>query len=162
MVVLVLLTFDQMSSEHTSPNNSRDLAEQAIDDAMVDLAQRNEMRAKREAAVSRPRRDRVALIGLLIAVPALVVVAARTTGGTLMAARLTGTVTAVDRARADAMLKTMVEDVQAFRADYAELPASLAELGLPAEGEWRYTKIGNDRYRIHVSLGAHTATIDGK
>jgi hypothetical protein len=162
-LVLVLLALAQMSSEHPSPNNARELAEQAIDDAMEDLAQRNEIRAKREAALlAQPRRDRLARIGLLIALPVLLVVGARTSGGTLLAARLTGTATAVDRARANAMLKTMVEDVQAFRADYAELPASLAELGLPAEGEWRYTRVGNDRYRIEVSVGGYTAGVDGR
>jgi hypothetical protein len=162
VVVSVLLTLDQMSSEHPSPNSARELAEQAIDDAMEDLAQRNELRAKREAALGEPRRDRLARIGLVIAVPILLVVAARTTGGTLLAARLTGTATVVDRARTDAMLETMVEDVRAFRADYAELPLSLAEVGLPAEGEWRYTKIGNERYRIEVSVNGYTAAVDGK
>jgi type VI protein secretion system component VasF len=150
-----------MSLEHPSPTKARRLAEEAIGEAMDDLAQRHEERARREAADRRWTRDRVVRIGLIIAVPLLVAILVVTVWSpSLIAARLVGST--VPREQAEAVLREVVEDIQSFHEDYAELPVSLAEVGLPFQGDWRYTRITNDRYHLELSLGGHAVTFDGR
>jgi len=148
-----------MSIDHSSSVKSRRLAEQAIGDAMDDLAQRNDARVRRESEQVISTRDRVVRIGLVVALPVLVMVTAwNVTGAAAIAAPLIGL--RVSRADVEAALKAVVEDIEAFEADYGELPVNLAETGLPTGGEWRYTRLPDDRYRLVVQLGGHVVTFE--
>ena len=150
-----------MSIEHSPSAKSRGLVEQAIDEAMEDLAQRNQARAQRDAARDRSPRNRVIGIGLAIALPLLVaVVVWNVTGLPAIAARYVGS--PATRQQVEAAVQTVVDDIEAFVLDYGELPVSLAEIGLPTRGDWQYERISNDRYRLHVSLGGQVVSVDGR
>ena len=146
-------------SPEPSPGQSR-LLEETIGEAMDDLAQRNEARARRESIRVRSTRERVARIALTVALPALVAALVwNVSSVSLVAARYIGPW--LEREEAEAALKAVVDDIQAFDADYGEVPASLAEVGLPTSGEWTYTRLDNKRYRLAVSIGGQAITVEG-
>jgi hypothetical protein len=150
-----------MSIERPSPARSRLLVEQAIDDAMEDLAQRTEARLQRETVPVLSPRERWTRIALVVAVPVLAaLVIWNVTSTRLMAQRLI--LPTMSREDVEAALKAVVEEIEAFKADYGELPASLAEIGLPPAGEWRYTRVADGRYRVDVTLGGHAVSADSK
>src|SRR6185295_11126755 len=62
-----------VSKDRSSAAGTRVLVERTIDEAMDDLAERERVRASREAVPVRSTRDRLARIGLALALPALVV-----------------------------------------------------------------------------------------
>lgn len=137
------------------PAKSRLLVEQAIDEAMEDLAQRNEARARRDAEQVATSPDRYARIGLTITIPVLVAVLVwNLTSAPSMVARLMGPATS--RQDAEIALKGVVDDIDAFVDDYGETPVSLAEIGLPTSGTWQYTRLAHDRYRLDMTLGTHS------
>jgi hypothetical protein len=149
-----------MSTEHSSPARPRLLVEQAIDDAMEDLAQRNEVRLQRDAVAVLSTRERWARIGLVIASPVLAgLVIWNVTSTRVMAERLI--LPAMTREEVEAEVRAVVDDIEAFKADYGELPASLAEVGLPTEGVWRYTRVADGRYRVDATLGGQAVSVDG-
>ena len=148
-----------MSIDRSSSARSRLLVEQAIEDAMEDLAQRNEARARRESVHIVSTRDRWVRIGLVLALPVLVMVTVwNVTGAPAIAAPLFAR--GASRPDVEAALRVVVEDIDAFEADYGELPVNLAEIGLPVEGEWRYTRLTQDRYRLVVSFGGQVVSFE--
>ena len=54
----------------------------------------------------------------------------------------------VARQRAQAAAELVAADLEDFFEDFAELPDSLAEIGVPVDGEWSYTVIGADRFKV--------------
>lgn len=150
-----------MSTDHESSGKSRLLVEQAIDDAMEDLAQRNEARARRRSGRVRSRRERLARISFAFAVPALIVALVwNVTSVSVVAERIVGPTAARDDV--EAALKVVVDDIEAFHDDYGDFPVSLAEVGLPTGGEWSYTRLSNERYRLGLSLGGQVVTHEGQ
>jgi hypothetical protein len=146
-----------MSNEHSPAARSRLLAEQAIGEAMGDLAQRNEARARCEGVRLLSIRERLARIGLAIALPIFMALLMRDMSSVRpFVARLIGP--AVTRPDVQAALEDVVVDIEAFRADYGELPVSLAEIGLPANGDWYYARSSNGTYDLTVAMGGHTIT----
>jgi hypothetical protein len=144
------------SSPASSSGKSR-LLEDAIDDAMEDLAQRSEARARRESGHVRTMRERAVRISLAFALPALVAaIVWNVFGVSVVAARFIGPMSTIEEA--DAALRVVVDDIDAFHDDYGEFPVSLAEVGLPIRGEWRYTRIASDRYQLALSLGGQAVT----
>jgi hypothetical protein len=149
-----------MSIERSSAARSR-LVQQAIDEATENLAQRNEARARREAVHTGWTRNRWMRIGLFVAVPVLVAVLLwNVTGTPAAAARVIGPT--ATREEVEAAVRVVVDDIEAFDADYGELPMNLAEVGLPRRGDWRYTRLANRRYHLVVSLGGHVVTFNGR
>lgn len=124
---------------------------------MGDLAQRNEARARREGVRIKSAREWLARAGLAIALPILIALLMRDVSSVQpLVARVMGPT--VTRPEVQAALEEVVVDIEAFQADYGELPVSLAEIGLPASGDWYYARSVNGRYDLTVSLGGHTIT----
>jgi hypothetical protein len=150
-----------MSTEQP-PNRTRLLAEQAIGEAMVDLTQREEARARLIPDRAKATRARVVRVCVLITVSvAASLVLANQWRPSLFAALLAAQSSPASRQQAEDALRVVVNDVQTFRADYAELPESLAEVGLPVEGQWTYSKKPGERFQLVVILGGHVATFNG-
>jgi hypothetical protein len=155
VVLLLLECFSSMSSEHSMPAKSRLLVEQAIDEAMEDLAHRNEARAKRDAEQIATPPDRFSRIGVKIAMPALAALMVwNFTAAPRIAVQMIGP--AISRQEAEIALNDVVNDIDAFVADYGEAPVSLAEVGLPTSGVWKYTRLAKDRYRLDMTFGGHS------
>ncbi len=66
---------------------------------------------------------------------------------------------AVARQEAQKTLDTLVADVDPFRKDYDELPSTLAEVGVPARGQWSYAATGNI-YRLRGTLYGQNVSFD--
>lgn len=155
LVLLLLCHVSSMSNDHSMTAKSRLLVEQAIGEAMEDLAQRTEARAKREAEHNGAPRDRHARIGLAIAVPMLVaLIVWNFTSVPIVAAGMVGP--AISRQEAEMALRDVVTQVDAFVDDYGEVPTSLAEVGLPSSGEWQYARLSRTRYHLEMTLGRHS------
>jgi len=147
-----------------SQNQARLLAEAAIGEALVDYSRREDARAARPGpARTGSRHARAARLGLLVALPVLVAVVLVNVWrpSLLVMLAVTGSSTVID-SQVEEALRVVVDDIQSFHADYAELPDSLAELGLPTQGEWVYTKNPDGGYRLIVTLQGRVRTFDGR
>jgi len=144
-------------------DKARLLAEQAIAEASADVTQRDEARAAGIAARKGSARIRAVHAGLLMTVPILVVLVLVNARDSSLFTTLTATTSSpADRQQLEEALRTVVDDIESFRADYAELPESLSEVGMPTQGAWSYTKKPGGGYLLEVTLRGYVRRFDGR
>jgi len=137
-------------------------ADQLVSEVADQLAKQRAAISAREAA-STPGRRRgwAAAIGLAVTLPVLVVlIVPPLTGRSLSSLVTPGPPPAVARARAQQMLDTLVADIESFKEDYEELPETLAEVGMPPEGTWRYEVGSGGSYTIEGTLHGQRVRFD--
>jgi hypothetical protein len=143
-------------------SHARLRAEEAIDEALVDLTQREEQRANRATADrSSSRRARIVRVALTISLSILLILVVMSHAGWSLSSGLPLGSSAADREQAEDALRGVINEIREFQADYGELPQSLAEVGLPASGTWSFTKKADGRYRVTVMLRGRVATFEG-
>ena len=141
-----------------------DERQQIISAALDDVARTQRRRAAIEAVEStrKPMRDRASLVGLIALLPVLgLLVVSNVTGQSLTALLRPSPPPAEARGRAEEALWIVVEDVESFRRDYSELPGSLAEVGLPVNGDWSYVPSG-EHYQITLTYHGQTVRFDSR
>jgi hypothetical protein len=106
-------------------------------------------------------RDRVVAVALVLALPVLtVLVVANIRGESLMEWLTPDPSPAVSLHLAQAALDAAVGRIEAFRSDYSQLPSGLAEVGVPARGEWTFTKTSGSQYRVVLRMYGQVVTFD--
>jgi hypothetical protein len=150
-----------MAEDQPNSAQSRaDLVMGLAQEVAEERAQRNKVsaeHAERAAAVDKwLTRERGVLIALILAVPVLVALIVVGMQGPSLGAM-------PPKPRPDQtqdVLNALVKDIESFRQDFAELPSSLAEVGIPRHGEWTYTKDSADHYRVVLRLNGQVLTFD--
>jgi hypothetical protein len=66
----------------------------------------------------------------------------------------------VARRQTQDALEAMVEGIEGFREDYAELPESLAEVASSSPGTWTYSRTPGGGYRVVLERHGQIATFD--
>jgi hypothetical protein len=150
------------------PNCSQNLADQVAAlaaEVRGETAHRAKVtaeRAERQAIVDGwLSRKRAVLIGLIVALPVFGILLVTLVEGRSLADLLTPDPSPeVARQRAQENLDGVVKRIESFRGDYSELPDTLAVVGVPAFGDWTYTKSTGDRYQVTLKLYGQVVTLD--
>jgi hypothetical protein len=145
----------------TEPPSGRTAAEEVLHQASQEILERERQRAERKA-VGAPRRGQgAALIGLIVAIPVLLVVMLPNfTDWSWRSLFETRPPAGVAREEAQKALNSLVGEVEGFRKDYHELPESLAEVGLPSRGRWKYSVTGDGRYTLTGSMYGQSVSFE--
>ena len=139
------------------PDPARDL----IDAAVEDVARTQRRRAEIVAAERAPKGQRAALIALIAAFLVLgVLFVTNIQGRSLLALLAPAPPPAVARQQAEGALQLVVNEIESFRRDYAELPGSLAEVGTPLDGEWTYARRSGTHYQVALRFYGQVVTFD--
>jgi hypothetical protein len=145
------------------------LAEQVseiAEEAKEEKAHRERARAEHAERVAGPwwsRRERLVLIAVMVALPILgILLVTHVQGRPLLALVTPAPAPAVARHRAEVALKFVVNEIEAFRADYSELPDSLTEVGAPAVGEWTYIQRSDGHYQVGLTMYGQVVSFDSR
>ena len=147
-----------MPAPAETPSEAADLAEQVMDHVMERRATAAARKTRRPAWKTRERNVRAALAAAL---PILALLVIPTVTGRPLRAYFESSpsaVVALQQAR-DAV-GSMVADLAAFIEDYDALPDSLAEIGVPLDGEWTYNPIDAGSYTIALKWHGQIASFD--
>ncbi len=145
----------------TEPPSGRSEAEDILNQASQEILERERQRAERKPVDATRAGQRAPLIGLIVAIPVLIVVATPNfTDWSWMSLFETRPPAAVAREEAQKTLNSLVGEVEGFRRDYHELPESLAEVGLPSRGRWKYSVSGDGRYTLTGSLYGQSVSFE--
>ncbi len=145
----------------TEPPSGRSEAEDLVNQASQDIRERDRLRAERKPVDPTRSGQRASLIGLIVAFPVLVIVLIPNfTDWSWRSLFETPPPPAVAREEAQKTLNALVAGVDGFRADYHELPESLAEVGLPERGRWSYSVRGDGRYSLTGKLYGQTVNFE--
>ena len=137
----------------SEPPSSRSEAEDILNQASQEILERERQRAERKTADPTRSGERASLIGLVVAIPVLIVVLMPNfTDWSWRSLFEPGLPASVAREEAQKALNSLVAQVEAFREDYDQLPESLAEIGLPQRGRWSYSLKGDGRYSVTGNL----------
>jgi hypothetical protein len=144
-----------------------DQVKQLAEEIREDTAHRAKVRAdhaERAAVIDRwLSRDRAVAIALVIALPVLVMLVVATIRGESLVEMVTPDPSpAVSLQQAHGALDSVVGRIEAFRSDYSQLPGSLAEVGVPAHGEWTFTKTSANEYRVVLRMYGQVVTFDSR
>jgi hypothetical protein len=143
-----------------STGEARQLVTEAIDDV---TRQETAIATQRAASTGQRKRERAARLALVVTLPALAIVLALHFGGPTLAALLTPRPSPeVARQQAEQTLQSLVADIEAFREDYEELPESLAEVGIPARGDWQYTRTDGGSFTLDGTLDGERVSFDSR
>ena len=105
-------------------------------------------------------RKRGVLVALIVALPVLgVLLTLNITDQSLDELLLPDPPPALGLERAQEALDGVVRRVRVYRADYSELPDSLAEVGVP-KGDWTYEKELTGHYSIRLKLYGQVVTFN--
>jgi hypothetical protein len=146
----------------TEPRNTREEVQRLITEAIGEIEDRRRVRAQIEES-ARPAftRDRAARIGLAVAVPVLItVVGINVAGDTVRSWFEPRLSPSAAREQAQKSLDSIVQDIEAFREDYSELPESLVEAGMPPRGQWKYQVLDRGHYKIEGRLHGQVVSFD--
>jgi hypothetical protein len=145
----------------TEPPSGRSEAEDILNLASQEILERERQRAERKPVDATRAGQRAPLIGLIVAIPVLIVVATPNfTDWSWSSLFETRPPPAVAREEAQKTLNSLVGEVEGFRRDYHELPESLAEVGLPSRGRWKYSVSGDGRYTLSGSLYGQSVSFE--
>jgi hypothetical protein len=146
-------------SEHVPkpPSSLADQVASLADEVTLDRADRkkaSEARAQQAAVVNTwLSRERAVLLAFVVALPVLgVLIWSNITGLSLIDLMTPNPAPELALQQAQEALDSVVKAVGVYRKDYSELPDNLAEVGLPARGEWTYAKGPNDNYQINLTM----------
>jgi len=143
------------------PRSGRSEAEDILNQASQEILERDRQRAERKPVDATRRSQAPSLIGLVVAIPVLIVVAIPSfTDWSWRSLFETRPPAAVAREEAQKALNSLVGEVEGFRKDYHELPESLAEVGLPPRGRWKYSVSGDGRYTLSGSLYGQSVSFE--
>ena len=133
-----------------------------IDAAVQEVVRTNERRAAVEAAVAPPgqMRQRLTVAALAVAVPVLLLSFMTNVLGVSLGSLFTpAPPAAVARREAEDALRQAVQEIESYRRDFAELPTTLSQVGVPVNGEWSYV-YSNGQYRLALRLHSQTVSFD--
>lgn len=133
-----------------------------IDAAVQEVVRTNERRAAVEAAAAPPgqTRQRLTLAALAVAVPLLALSFITNVLGVSLRSLFTPDPPApVARSQAEDALRQAVQEIESYRRDYAELPTTLSQVGVPVNGEWSYV-YSDGQYRLGLRLYSETVSFD--
>ncbi len=141
-------------------------ASQELADLLADSAKTETeiARAQRVAAAPAEVHQRRVHVALAAALPILVLVLTATLAwNPLMSLFEPTPPPAVATQQAQKILEGLVVEIESFRKDYNELPATLVDVGMPPRGEWSYTTSGgapNKQYTVTGKLYGQVVTFD--
>lgn len=146
------------------PQEMQNEAQQLFSEATENILDQQKVRAavaQRESAGPALNRQRASLVGLVVAVPVLaVILVGRFTGWSLTSLIEPGPSAPAARREAQDSLDTLVNEIEAFREDYEELPEALAEVAIPARGTWTYARIGDGHFTVRGTLFGQSVNFD--
>lgn len=152
---------NSQSGRKSEPTGSRGDAEDIVNQASQEIRERDRQRAERKPVDASRRGQTAPLIGLIVAIPVLIVVLMPNftdwSWRSLFEPRLPPLVA---REEAQKTLHSLVLEVESFRADYHQLPESLAEIGLPQRGRWNYSLKEGGRYAVTGNLYGETVSFE--
>ena len=135
-------------------------------EATDDLVARAKARDARAALTARPRvlsRRRAPLVGLCVSLPVLGILLAINVFGISLTEQFTPPPSPqVARQQAQADLEDAVNGIDAFQADYSELPRTLVQVGAATRGEWTYTRKPDDHYQVIHAMFGQVVTFDSE
>jgi hypothetical protein len=137
-------------------------ASQLINAAVQEVARTHERRAAVEAAIAPPGRTRRRLTAAAVAVvlPMLVLSYMINVQGISLRSTFTpDPPEAVARGQAEDALRQAVAEIESYKRDYAELPTTLAQVGVPVDGDWSYV-YSQGQYRLILRLRSQTVSFD--
>jgi predicted component of type VI protein secretion system len=151
-------------AESNQPAGAQTLADQVkglADEVKQDAARRamaNAEHAERAETIDAwLSRKRAVAAALVVALPVLAILVVTTIQGESLGELLTpNPPPAASLRQAQAALDKRIE---AFRSDYADLPGSLAEVGVPAHADVTYAKSGK-QYRVVLKMYGQAVTFD--
>jgi hypothetical protein len=138
-------------------------ASQRLADALADSAviEHQTERAQRVPVPSTVTRQRVVQVSLAAAVSVLIAVLLATFAWEPLLAVFAPAPSAEEATRqAHEMLDALVADIDAFRKDYDELPATLVDIGVPPRGQWRYTASSRTQYVVEGTIYGKVVRFD--
>ena len=142
------------------PSAAQEAANELFDAADAERQQIIADRVVVPAAISRRRAVRMAL---MMAVPVLVaLLLVNFAWEPLMSFFEPWPAPAAARLQAQSTLDGLVLDIEAFRKDYGELPATLIEIGVPSRGKWSYAAVSSVDYRVEGTLYGQAVSFDSK
>jgi len=145
----------------TEPPSGRSEAEDILNQASREILDRQRHRAERKAVDPTRRGRSASLIGLVVAIPVLIVVLLPNfTDWSWMSLLEPKLPAPVAREEAQKALDFLVIEVEGFRQDYHELPESLADVGLPSHGSWSYSVKGDGRYSLAGNVFGQSVRFD--
>ena len=137
---------------------SQRLADELADSAVIE--HRTE-RARRVAVPSTVTRQRVVRVSLAAAVSVLIAVLLATFAWEpLLSVFAPAPSPEAATQQAHEMLDALVAEIDAFRKDYDELPATLVDIGVPPRGQWRYTATSPTQYIVQGTVYGRTVSFD--
>ena len=150
-----------IQSERMIEPPARSEAEDILNQASQEILGRERERAERKPVDPTRSGQLAPLIGLIVAIPILIVVAMPNfTDWSWRSLFETRPPAAVAREEAQRALNSLVGAVEGFREDYHELPESLAEVGLPSRGRWKYSLSGDGRYTLTGSMYGQSVSFE--
>jgi hypothetical protein len=143
------------------PPSGRSEAEEILNQASQEVLERERQRAERKPVDATRAGQRAPLIGLIVAIPVLIVVVMASftdwSWRSLFEPQLPALVA---REEAQKALNFLVLEVEGFRQDYHELPDTLADVGLPSHGSWSYSVKGDGRYSLAGNVYGQSVRFD--
>jgi hypothetical protein len=137
---------------------SQRLADELADSAIIE--HRTE-RAQRVVVPSTVTRQRVVRVSLAAAVSVLIALLLATFAWEPLLSIFTPTPSAeAATQQAHEMLDALVVEIDAFRKDYDELPATLVDIGVPPRGQWRYTATSRTQYIVQGTIYGKVVSFD--
>ena len=150
------------------PNDRQTVARQSaeasrlINAAVQDVVQATERRAAVEAAIapSGEMRQRLTAIALVAVLPLLGLSYMTNVQGISLRKLFTpDPPEGVARRQAEDALQQAVKEIELYKRDYAELPTTLAQVGVPVDGDWSYV-YSQGQYRLVLRLHSQTVSFD--
>ena len=137
---------------------SQRLADELADSAVIE--HRTE-RAQRVVVPSTVTRQRVVRVSLAAAVSVLIALLLATFAWEPLLSVFAPAPSAEAATRqAHEMLDALVVEIDAFRKDYHELPATLVDIGVPPRGQWRYTATSHTQYIVEGRIYGKVVSFD--
>jgi hypothetical protein len=147
--------------EHPPESSSRQADFQNIlKQASEETAHRARVRAS-APPVARVTRARVVTVALIIAVPVLAAFMAVNVFEVSLVDLITpAPAPAVALSQTRAALDAMVQEIEGYRTDYAELPERLVEVAPPSKGNWTYSRKPGGQYQVILEMYGQVVTYD--
>src|SRR6185295_5064919 len=147
----------------TEPDSSSRQADfqDILNQASNEAADSARVRADVASRVPQVTRKRTVTGALAVAVPVLALLVAINVFDVPILDLLTPTPSpAVARRQSQEALDAMVKEIEGFREDYEELPERLAEVALPSQGTWTYSRTPGGHYQVALELHGQVVTFD--
>ena len=152
-----------MPEHEPGPSPRQSDFEDILNQATNEAAHHARVRAESEQIQAAPRvtRKRAVAGALVVAVPVLALLLAVNVFDVSLVDLMTPTPSPdVARRQTQEALDAMVQEIEGFRKDYAELPERLAEVAAPSQGQWTYARRPGGQYQVVLEMYGQVATFD--